>query len=619
MKDYRVGLYAKSSVSKKHGTTGSRRWKKQAFACISTCLLPGMLVGCGAFNGQSNTVGAGGNAAASVKELSANINNGTFSMFFNLNDKHTFDPDIFSYEMYLDGMGIFEGLVRMGPHNTVVPGMAVKWSTSNNGLVWTFKLRSAKFSNGDPVTANDFVYSIQRAVNPNTAVQEQASPVPVSFIPIKNIQAVRQGQLPLSSLGVKAVNASTLQITLQAKDPNFLKDLTLPQNAWIVPVDEKVVSNMSPSDWATPSKIVSNGPYMVQSYALGTSVTLVPNPYYYSKVNLRKINILYTTADQLLPFENGSFDMAELLPTDIAAVEHNPTLKSELHWFPATAQYSLEVLNSANPLLRDNEDIRKAFEMAINKQVIVQDVLKGAGVPAYEYFSPEWLDPWIKQYGIPYNPTEAKLLLKKAGFSDISKFPTVILLTTGVDPVAQAIQQMWEQNLGVKVELESDEWGQFVTSLQQQLPANEVGFYVWSTNASYPNLMLPQSVNEWLGLNTSAIRGFASPSGYQQWESVSNNKSIPAAQQINEENSILWNSLPNDVKEYIDLGIEAYKTGNTKLAEQFYAERAQRVYDIPVYTPLNPVLIRSDVKGYNPDDFLDITPPYWLNDITLSK
>ncbi|MCL6455102.1 MAG: peptide ABC transporter substrate-binding protein [Alicyclobacillus sp.] len=554
-------------------------------------------------------------AAAAPAAFASAQDKTTFAMDY-LDDGHGFDPAVFSYEMYLDGMGIFEGLVHMGPNGRPVPGIAKSWKVSPDGKTWTFYLRNAKFSNGDPVTADDFVYSIKRAVDPKTAPREQGSPVVINDLPILNAQDIRLGNLPINALGVKALNAQTLQIRLSRKDPNFLQHLLLPSSSFMVPVDEHVVPNMTPADWSNPAKIVSDGPYMLAQYTPKVSAKLVPNPYYYGKVKLKEIDLIYSNTNQLLAYKSGSVDMAQLGPQDVAAVEKDPSLKPNLHWWPASAQYSLEVLPSQNTLLRDNQDVRKAFELAVDKNTICKAVLQGAGTPAVEYFSPTWLDPWIKRYAVGYDPKQAQELLAKAGYPHGKNFPTVVLLTTGVDPVAQAVQQMWEKTLGVKVNLVSDEWGAFVTALQQQLPGNEVGFYVWSTNSKYPDLMLPQSVQQWLGVNTSAIRGYASPQGYQQWMSINNDKSLDPAKAAKMKVRAMWDSFPPDVKQYLQLGVRAFETNNAKLMEEFYGLRAQRVYDIPVYTPLNPVLLRPDVHGYQVDDFLDVTPPYWLNAIT---
>jgi len=546
---------------------------------------------------------------------------GQFSMAFNLVDNgQGWDPALFSYKMYADGMGIFEGLVHMGPNGTPVPGIASSWSISPNGRVWTFRLRHAEFSNGDLVTAQDFAYGITRAVDPNTAPKEQGNSVVINDLPILNAQQVRLGTMPDSSLGVKALNSSTLQITLTGRDDNFLKDLLLPSSSFMVPVDQKIVEGLTAEDWTIPKDVVSDGPYMLQSYTPRSSAVLVPNPHYYGKVSLSKVifHFFGLNPSELLDFQSGALQMALLQPTDVAAVENNSTLKSQLHWWPASSQYSLEVMNSLNTTLW-HADVRKAFDEAVDKNVICTNVLQGAGAPAYEYYSPTWLDPWITKYALPYNPTQAKLLLAKAGYPGGKGFPTVVLYTAGVDPVAQAIQQMWEQTLGVNVELKSEEWGTFVTDFQKQLPSTQVGFYVWSTNAQYSSLMLPQSPDNWLNANTSAIRGYASPYGYIHWMKVNNDVSMNPAIANKLKDQYMWNSFPADVKQYLDLGIKAYQTGSKTLTEEFFGERAQRAYDIPVYTPEQPALLSSSVHGYQQDDFLDNLLPYWLNNITVSN
>lgn len=561
-----------------------------------------------------------------AKGATGNDNGSAFSMFFNLGDGHGFDPDLSSWEAYLDDEGIFEGLVIPGPNATKpIPGIATSWKVSSNGKVYTFKLRSdAKFSNGDPVTAQDFVYSMQRAVNPQTAVAAGQGPVSANNLPILNAESILQGESGMtpSSLGVKALNSHTLQITLSRKDQTFLRDLTLPTSSWVVPLDPKAVKGMKPSDWSNPAKVVSDGPYMLQSYKLKTSAKLVQNPHYYGKTSLKQITVYYNSTagndTSLSSFKSGQMQETMLQPQDLAAVKANPTLSQELHMYPASAQYTLAVLPSQNTALQ-NPKVREAFSLALNRSVITNSVLQGAGQPAYNYYLPTWLNPWVKKYAPAYNPTQAKKLLAQAGYPDGKGFPTVdIIVGSTTDPVASAIQQMWEQTLGVKVHFEGLEWGQYVTALKAQLPANQVGFVNESTNANYANLALPQTLKSWIFPgNTILINGFLSPTDYKDWYQIDSNASLSSSKKLAEEFAIYQKGLPTSILNNVKLGIQAFQTNDQSLLEQYYGQQIQQNFSISVYTPLQPVLISSKVKGYQPDQMLLIDPPYWLNNITV--
>jgi oligopeptide transport system substrate-binding protein len=190
----------------------------------------------------------------------------TFSMVFNLNDGHGLDPDLSSWEQYLDDEGIFEGLVLPGGSNlnSPRPGIATSWTSNAKKTMYTFTLRkNAKFSNGDPVIAKDFVYSMQRAVNPQSQVGTGQGGATISNLPILNALQIRAGFFTVKYLGVSAINNTTLQIKLSRPDANFVRDLTLPTSGWVVPLDPKVVNKMQPQDWSDPTKIVSDGPYEI--------------------------------------------------------------------------------------------------------------------------------------------------------------------------------------------------------------------------------------------------------------------------------------------------------------------------------------------------------------------
>ncbi|MCL6443286.1 MAG: peptide ABC transporter substrate-binding protein [Alicyclobacillus sp.] len=560
-------------------------------------------------------------AFAGAASADTGSGSGSFSMYI-IGDKRGFDPDIFTWAMYSDSMGIFEGLVHNSSKGPV-PGIATKWTTSKDGLTWTFYLRpNAKFSNGDPVTAQDFVFGFQRAFDPTTAVRDGGGSVNTAVIPILNGPEVFAGTKLPKTLGVKALDDHTLQIKLYRKDPNLIRDLALPQQGWAVPLDPKVVQSMYAKDWANPAKIVSDGPYMVKSFTPNTSATLVPNPYYYGKVNLKQITLVYTAGTTgLIDFKNGVLDVAVLQPADIQAVENDPSLKSQLHFFPTAVQYSLDVAPSADRTLM-NPLVRKALMMAIDRDTICKSVLQGTGTPAYDYQTPTWLDPWIKKGAIPYDPTQARKLLAQAGFPNGKNFPTVTI-NVGVsgtpDIVAQAIQQMWEQNLHIKVNYNGMPYSQFSGNYNQPIQSG-VGFRQNSSNMSYPQLALPQSVEQFVntGLGQDWLAPYLPFEQFQQWNQINSNQSLSPDVKKKKEAQIMVKYLPKELLNWVKLGVKAYQTNNTKLMQQWFLQQEENVYDIPVYTPLQPVLIRSNIKGYAADSFLLTAPPKWFNDITVS-
>jgi len=582
------------------------RLKSNARIAISLVAASGMLAGFGGLSMGATT--------AHVRPV---LTSQDKTAFFIIDDGIGFDPALWSWDAHEDQIGIFEGLVHFGPGDKPAPGIATSWSNNgknDNGLVWTFHLRhNARFSNGDPVTAQDFVYSIERAVNPATAAATHHGSSWFGDVPLKNAPAIVAGTASASTLGVSAPNAYTVQFNLSAADPTLLQQLCL--DPWQLPVDQRIVEKMPETDWTNPQDIVSDGPYMLQTYKTGISATLVPNPYYYQKVPLKQINLIYTTStDGLLAFKNGAEQIALLSATDVPAAESDPAIKKDLHWESAAIQYTFRVSPSKNPLLQDNQKVREAFEMAIDRQVITKRVMLNTGTPAYYSHIPSTIAPWVTKAGYYYNPKEAQKLLAQAGYPGGKGFPTVVLLDSGTtDPTAEAVQQMWETTLHVKVKLEMDEWGTFLTDLYKQLPANEVGFYQWGDNGTYPMLALPTSMSNiasttWSWMPIDALP----PAAYAKYYAINNDQSLKSTVRLAEENKLILSSIPKSDVNILELGVKADQTHNPTLMEKYIIDVGRLAYNLPVYTVRNGVLVDSHLKGYSPVIWWDTDSPVWM-------
>jgi oligopeptide transport system substrate-binding protein len=180
---------------------------------------------------------------------------------------------------------LFEGLVVHGPKAAIAPGTAERWSVSDDGVTYTFKLRAnAKWSNGEPVTANDFVFSFRRIQDPNLKAQYAEV-----LYPIKNAEEINTGKLPVDQLGVKAVDATTLEITLKAPTPYFLQLLT---HTTGLPVNAKAVTELG-SEWLKLGKIVSNGAYMLADVKPQAFIRITKNPHYWdaAKVTVDTVRV----------------------------------------------------------------------------------------------------------------------------------------------------------------------------------------------------------------------------------------------------------------------------------------------------------------------------------------
>jgi len=534
--------------------------------------------------------------------------------FYTIDDGAGFDPALFSWDARQDEIGIFEGLVHFGKDFSIQPGIATSWT--NKGNVWTFNLRhNARFSNGDPVTAQDFVYSMRRAINPQTAAAAHHASSYLGDVPILNAQRIQSGY-PASTLGVKAIGDYTFQMTLAKPDPILLTQLAT--DMWQLPVDPKVVQGQPESIWSNPATVVSDGPYMLSQYTSGTDEILVPNPYYYQKVPLSEVHVLVQHAGvtQLLPFENNQTDEAVLQPTDIPAVNSNPSLKAQVHQVQTAITYTLQVSPSMNEALQ-NLKVRQAFAMAIDKNVISNNVLLGTGVPAYDGKVTTWMAPWIAKSALQYNPAEAQKLMAEAGYPGGKGFPTVRILTSSPDPVAEAIQQMWQTTLGVTVNLDEVEYGTYISDLKQVLPADEVGFTQYGQGPNFPNweTVMPTDTS---GVNATNVPWW-SMSGANQQKYANLQAFTMSAAQKNLESQIMREKDESPaVRAVMELGVKGLATNNVAMMKQYIIDKNHLAYVLPIYTVNNHILIRSDVHGYYPMRMWLATPPVWLGYITIS-
>lgn len=367
----------------------------------------------------------------------------------------------------------FEGLTTIGKDGNIVPGVAEKWDISEDGLTWTFHLRKdAKWSDGKDVTANDFVYSWRRTVNKETAADYAYY---IYFI--KNGEAINGGEAAVDTLGVKAQDDKTLVVTLENPCAFFTEIVAFPA---LVPQREDVVSK-DPEKWAlNPETYIGNGPYVLKSWEHDSKITFVKNDNYWGKDNIVASTIeWFLMNDQnaiLSAFKNGQVSYAENIPTEEYAAEKEAgTLKI----LPKLGTYYIDFVNNKPPF--DNAKLRKALSLAIDRNYIVEKVSKGGQVPA-SGFVPFGIadvkqDPdfrttagdmfSVKPEDYEKNIAEAKKLLAEAGYPDGKGLPKITFglnSGSGHEPIAEAIQQMWKEKLGVEVEILAQEWNVFQQS-----------------------------------------------------------------------------------------------------------------------------------------------------------
>ncbi len=360
---------------------------------------------------------------------------------------------------------VFEGLMRE-KDGEVVPGIAESYTLSEDGLVYTFTLRDATWADGQPVKAGDFEFAWKRGANPATASEymylfESAN--------ILNAGAIAKGEKSIDELGVKAIDDKTLEVTLSAPTDYFLG---LTGFATLMPVREDMVDDEGA--WAKdPAKYIGNGPFKMSEYKMGDQIVLVKNENYWNaeNVNLEKI-VMYMIVDESTAhtrYTAGELDVNELIPTD-----EIPTLIAEdptFYIMPKIGTYYY-AFNMNNEALKDAR-VRQALSLAINREQIVKEVTKGGQKVAYGFMPEGITDNEGKSftetagdYGVnPKGDVEkAKALLAEAGYPDGAGLPEIEILYNTSEShklIAEAMQEMWKQNLGINVKLTNQEWAVF--------------------------------------------------------------------------------------------------------------------------------------------------------------
>jgi len=365
----------------------------------------------------------------------------------------------------------FEGLARLGPNNVAVPGAAEKWTVSPDGKTYTFYLRKqAKWSNGEPVTAHDFEFAWKRTLNPQTASEYAGN-----LYAILNAEEYNTGKISdAMKVGVNAKDVYTLTVTLKAPCSYFP---VLTTHHSLYPVHRKTVMS-APDKWAAdPKTYIGNGPFKLVNWVHHERLEFVPNPYYWnrSKVKLTKL-IFYTIEESstaLTMFESSQLDFVDELPNP-----ELPRLQKAgiLIQFPYLGTYYY-MFNTKKPPLNDVR-VRKALTLAIDRAKLVKYITKGGEKSALAYVPLGIPDSkpgkMFRQVGGTFfkdsDIKQAKKLLAEAGFGDIKKFPTLEILYNTLEShkqIAEAIQEMWSKQLGIKVTLTNQEWKVYLQSRDQ--------------------------------------------------------------------------------------------------------------------------------------------------------
>ncbi|MBM6819645.1 peptide ABC transporter substrate-binding protein [Clostridium saudiense] len=442
----------------------SSKLKKLCAVVLAATLATSLFIGCG-----DNSTSTGSSSGSNQ------------NLVFNLGeDPETMDPTLNNSSgagtMILNA---FEGLMVLDENDQPTEGAAESYEVSDDGLVYTFKLRQdGKWSDGEPVVADNFKYSWLRALDKATAAEYA-----YQLFYIKNAEKFYNGEVSADEVGIKVIDDYTLEVTLEAPTSYFLQ---LCAFTTYVPLREDIVSS-NPEGWATnPETYVSNGPFKLVQWDMKDQLVFEKNENYWDKdsVKLDTLTFKLVTDDTTAYSElkAGNFDMVNSVPTN----EIQPGIAEGLvHVSPKLANYYFAInvgkqdtLNSDVKEVLSNKLVRQALNLAIDRQEIIDNVGKAEQIPAYsfvpqgikdengtEFASKEYYDPLDMEGNI----AKAKELLKEAGYENGEGIPTIEVMYNSEGAhkeIAQIIQQNWEK-IGVNVELTNQEWAVFLNTRQQ--------------------------------------------------------------------------------------------------------------------------------------------------------
>jgi len=355
---------------------------------------------------------------------------------------------------------VFEGLMKRNEKSEIVPGMAESYEISEDGLTYTFKIRQdAKWSNGDAVTAKDFEVAWKFVLNPDTG-----SDYAYQLYYLENGEAYNSGSIEEDKVGVKAIDDQTLEVKLVSPTPYFLE---LCAFYTYYPVNAALQEEKG-SDWSHEgATFVSNGPFVVTEWNHDESVVTIQNDYYYNKEAIKLDGITFYISEDLNTmwqmYENEEIDIDYDLPTDVIGqlrAENNAelTIGAEL------ANYFYRFNTTQAPF--NNVKVRKALSMAIDRQLLIDEVVQGGQTPALALIPGGVSDAQgdFRENGgdfIKEDIEEAKKLLAEGLAEEgMDSLAFTILYNTSEahKKIAEAIQQMWKDNLGVDVSLENTEF-----------------------------------------------------------------------------------------------------------------------------------------------------------------
>lgn len=383
---------------------------------------------------------------------------------------------------------VFQPLLRFDQNLTPQPAAAQSYDVSADGKTYTFHLRpDGRWSDGQPVTAQQFEYSWKRILDPKLAAEYASFFVDAGIVGADDYNS---GKVPTAdNVGVKALDDQTLQISLsQPFGP--LPDLAA---LWVVVPERPDIVEANPDSWTqNPSTYVGNGPFMMSEWVHQDHITLVPNPQYttngmWPQPTLQQITYLMVENQEsdYAAYMNDERDWTLVPDSDVNQVQNDPNLSQQARQYNELTTFWVHMNNSKAPL--NNPLVRKAFAKAIDRQALIRDIASGIGIP-FTSIIPPGMPGYQEGLGqeLGFDPEGARALLAQAGFPNGQGFPQLtysFATNTANQRRAEFLQAQWQQNLNVNIQLNSME----TKAYQAAFKAKQYDLAFGGWGADYPD------------------------------------------------------------------------------------------------------------------------------------
>lgn len=408
----------------------------------------------------------------------------------NLGEPNDLDPHIVATHNDAHiAMALFEGLVQYDPRTSEpVAAGAERWETLADNLTWTFHLRkNAKWSNGDPVTANDYVFALRRLLMPALG-GEYAN---MMFV-LKNAEAFYGGRITdPAQVGARAADDHTLVLTLERPVPYLL---TMACHASWYPLHRATIEKFGKVDqrgspWTRAGNLVGNGYFTLKEWRPNQFIRLAKSETYWDRENVKLKEVFFYPIESE-DAEERSFRSGQLHVTSTMPITKIATYKDSPYYHPHVLLGTYAYYFNVNVKPLDDARVRRALAMAIDREAIVRDVTKGGQIAAGNLCPPD-IAGFTARARVPYDLPAAKKLLAEAGFPDGRGFPQLDLLfntNEGHRTIAEAVQQMWKKGLGIDIRLYNQEGKVWADSMRTK--NYQIARYAWIGDYLDPSTFL---------------------------------------------------------------------------------------------------------------------------------